>query len=62
MKIISLDELKNRIKWWERIFNLKDDIDLRIESLKYNLEKIRENLHSEIDDKFDELKWVKDIY
>ena len=35
---------------------LKEDVDTRIESLKIELEGLRDNLHSEIDIDFDEFK------
>jgi hypothetical protein len=40
---------------------LKEDVDIRIESLKNALEKQRDDLHLEIDEKFDELRLVKMI-
>ena len=42
--------------------DLKGDVNIRIESLKAELEELRDDLNSEIDEKFFDLRWVKNEY
>jgi hypothetical protein len=46
-------EFDNR--WDAKLISLKDDVDIRIESLKIQLDALRDEFHKEIDNQFKEL-------
>ena len=39
-------------RWELKVTSLKEDVDLRIESLKEQLDELRDELHAEIDNQF----------
>ena len=56
---LFLKETKSEFdyRWNTKVAFLKDDVDLRIESLKTQLDDLRDEMHKEIDNQFKDLMY-----